>query len=73
MFRPQFLAIFRELINLCSLYVNILAPVFTIYIYMIKVIIKIELNIKILNISLHNVKSPQVYTALMFCVQTSVN
>jgi len=42
MFRPQFFAIFRELINLCCLYFNVFGT--AISIYMIKVIIKIELN-----------------------------
>jgi len=41
MFWPQFLGIFIELISLCSLYVNLFGRSFT---YMIKIIIKIELN-----------------------------
>jgi len=46
MFRPQCLAIFRELINLCILYVNFFGTglYIYIYIYIIKVIIKIELK-----------------------------
>jgi hypothetical protein len=45
MFRFQFLAIFMELVNLCSLYVNIFGRSFT---YMVKIEIKILNNILIL-------------------------
>jgi len=43
MFQPQFLAIFRELISFCSLF----GRSFT---YMIKIVFKLILNIKLMKI-----------------------
>jgi hypothetical protein len=69
MFRPQFLDSGRELITLCSLYVNSSGRSFYVQ-YTIKIINKIGLNIEILNISLHNIKSFQLDNDVIRCVQT---